>query len=56
VKILGNEINSITWFNGLVLGKAKSLKIDGLGLFRKIAYTDTSQFQAARNVIKKLKN
>jgi len=54
VKILGNEVNSITWFNGLVLGKAKSLKIDGLGLFGEITDTDTPQFQAARNVIKKI--
>ncbi len=54
VKILGNEVNSITWFNGLVLGKAKSLKIDGIGLFGEIVDTDTPQFQAARNVIKKI--
>jgi len=54
VKILGNEVNSITWFNGLVLGKAKGLKVDGIGLFGEILDTDTPQFQAASNVIKKI--
>ncbi|MDX1596298.1 MAG: PAC2 family protein [Nitrosopumilaceae archaeon] len=54
IKILGSEVNSITWFNGLILGKAKNLGIDGIGLFGEILDANTPQFQAASNVVKKI--
>lgn len=54
VETLGSDVNSITWFNGLILGKAKDLDIDGIGLFGEILDTDTPQIQAAVNVIKKI--
>ena len=54
VEILDAEVSSITWFNGLILGKAKTLEIDGVGLFGKIMDANTPQFQAAKNVVKKI--
>lgn len=52
VKILGSDVPSITWFNGLILGKAKSLGIDGFGLFGEILDSNTPQYRAAINIIK----
>lgn len=52
VPVLGEEVNSITWFNGLILGKAKQQNIDGIGLFGEIFDADTPQFMAASNIIK----
>lgn len=51
---LGNEVGSITWFNGLIMGKALENKIDAVGLFGEITDTDTEQYKAASNVIKKI--
>lgn len=51
---LGNEVGSITWFNGLIMGKALENKIDAVGLFGEISDTDTEQYKAASNVIKKI--
>lgn len=49
---LRDEVGSITWFNGLILGKAKQQGIEGIGLFGEIQDTDTPQFAAASNIIK----
>jgi hypothetical protein len=49
---LGNEINSITWFNGLILGIAAGRNIDGMGLFGEIDNPNVPQHAAARSVVK----
>lgn len=54
IKILDGQVNSITWFNGLILGHAKEKEIDGIGLFGKIEDSETPQYMAASNVIKKI--
>lgn len=50
IPTLGSEINSITWFNGLILGLAKIQNIDGIGLFGQIKDPDLPQYRAAKNV------
>ena len=54
VKILPNDVKSITWFNGLVLGAAKEKEIDGLGLFGEIFDAEAPQHKAAINIINKI--
>jgi len=49
---LGNEVNSITWFNGLVLGTAATRGIEGIGLFGEIDNPSVPQHLAARSVVK----
>ena len=51
VKPLTSEVNSITWFNGLILGLAKNQKIDGIGLFGEIVDSETPQYRTASNII-----
>lgn len=48
---VGNEINSITWFNGLILGLAAERGIDAVGLFGEIAETTVPQPLAAKAII-----
>ena len=54
VKPLGKEVNSITWFNGLILGQAKNQNINGIGLFGEIIDTESPQYKAASNIIQKI--
>jgi len=54
IKTLDSQVNSITWFNGLILGKAKKLGIPGIGLFGEISESNTPQYKAAVNVIRKI--
>lgn len=54
IKPLSNDVKSITWFNGLVLGAAKSNDIDGIGLFGEIYDPENPQPNAAKNIIHKL--
>ena len=51
---LNKEVNSITWFNGLILGQAKDNDIDGIGLFGKIDDPESPQYKAASNIVKKI--
>ena len=51
VKILGEDVKSITWFNGLVLGVAKTKNINGVGLFGEIYDAELPQHKAAKNII-----
>ena len=51
VKILGDDVKSITWFNGLVLGVAKTKNINGVGLFGEIYDAELPQHKAAKNII-----
>lgn len=54
IKILPNDVRSITWFNGLVLGIAKEKQIDGVGLFGEIFDAEAPQHKAAINIINKI--
>lgn len=49
---LGNEVNSITWFNGLVLGIAAKRNIEGMGLFGEIDNPNVPQHLAAKSIVK----
>ncbi len=51
---LGNEVNSITWFNGLVLGAAAKRGIEGIGLFGEIDNPSVPQHLAAKSIVKVL--
>lgn len=51
VKLLGDDVKSITWFNGLILGVAKNKNINGIGLFGEIYDADLPQYKAAKNII-----
>jgi len=48
---LGPEVNTITWFNGLILGLSKGQKIDGIGLFGEITDSETPQYKTASNIV-----
>ena len=52
VKPLSSEVKSITWFNGVILGIAKSRNIDGVGLFGEIIDAESPQYKAASNILK----
>jgi len=54
VSPLTSDVNSITWFNGLILGKAKDNGIDGIGLFGEIVDSNTPQYKAASSVVRKI--
>ncbi|MGI0004040.1 MAG: PAC2 family protein [Candidatus Nitrosotenuis sp.] len=54
IKQLSNDVKSITWFNGLVLGAAKNRNIDGIGLFGEIYDVELPQHNAAKNIINKI--
>jgi hypothetical protein len=56
IPVLGNDVKSITWFNGLVLGAAKMKNISGIGLFGEIYDPETPQHRAARNIICKIED
>jgi uncharacterized protein len=51
IDLVGNEITSITWFNGLILGLAGQRGIDSIGLFGEIAETTVPQPLAAKTII-----
>ena len=48
---LASEVNTITWFNGVILGLAKNQKIDGVGLFGEILDPESPQYKTASNII-----
>jgi uncharacterized protein len=51
IDLVGREIATITWFNGLVLGLSADRNIDGIGLFGEIAETTVPQPLAAKSII-----
>lgn len=51
IELVGNEITTITWFNGLILGLAAERGIDAIGLFGEIAETNVPQPLAAKTII-----
>jgi uncharacterized protein len=52
IDFIGNEINCITWFNGLILGLAGDRNIDSIGLFGEISETTIAQPLAAKSIVK----
>ena len=54
IDVVGHEISSITWFNGLILGLAARKNIDGVGLFGEIADTNIRQPLAAKSIVQAL--
>ena len=52
IDILGQEINTITWFNGLILGLAADRNIEAIGLFGEISETTNPQPLATKSILK----
>lgn len=52
IPFVGNEVNSITWFNGLILGLSADRNIDAIGLFGEISETRSPQPLAAKSIVK----
>jgi proteasome assembly chaperone (PAC2) family protein len=52
IDILDQEINTITRFNGLILGLAADRNIETIGLFGEISETTTPQTLAAKSILK----
>jgi uncharacterized protein len=52
IPFVGNEVNSITWFNGLILGLSADRNIDAIGLFGEISETMSAQPLAAKSIVK----
>lgn len=52
IPIISNEISSITWFNGLILGISKERSIPGVGLYGEISDKTNPQPLAAKSIIK----
>lgn len=52
IDLIGNEIDSITWFNGLILGLARERNLDAIGLFGEISETTFPQPLAAKSIVK----
>jgi hypothetical protein len=51
IEPVGNEISTITWFNGIVLGLAAERGIDAIGLFGEIAESSIPQPLAAKSIV-----
>lgn len=52
INLFNNEIEIITWFNGIILGIAKEMNIKAVGLFGEISETNERQPLAAKAIIK----
>jgi proteasome assembly chaperone (PAC2) family protein len=51
IDLVGSEITTITWFNGLILGLSGERGIDAIGLFGEIAESTIPQPLAAKSII-----
>ncbi|MEM2140575.1 PAC2 family protein [Nitrososphaera sp.] len=51
IDLVGSEISSITWFNGVILGMAAERGIDAIGLFGEISETTVPQPLAAKSIL-----
>lgn len=51
IEPVGNEIATITWFNGIILGQAAERGIDAIGLFGEISETSVPQPLAAKSIV-----
>ncbi|HKU50096.1 MAG TPA: PAC2 family protein [Nitrososphaera sp.] len=54
IEPVGNEIATITWFNGIILGQAAERDIDAIGLFGEISETSVPQPLAAKSIVSAL--
>jgi proteasome assembly chaperone (PAC2) family protein len=54
IEPVGNEITTITWFNGVILGLAAERGIDAIGLFGEISETSVPQPLAAKSILSAL--
>ena len=54
IEPVGNEITTITWFNGVILGLAAEREIDAVGLFGEISETSVPQPLAAKSILSAL--
>jgi proteasome assembly chaperone (PAC2) family protein len=52
IALVGTEVNSITWFNGLILGLAADRNINAIGLFGEISEATSPQPLAAKSIVK----
>ena len=52
IRKMGPEINTITWFNGIILGVALERNLEGIGLYGEIDDPAVPQPRAARSVLK----
>lgn len=51
IDLIGNEITSITWFNGIILGLAADRDIEAIGLFGEISESTVPQPLAAKSIL-----
>lgn len=51
IELVGNEIATITWFNGLILGMAADRGLDAIGLFGEISEASVPQPLAAKSIL-----
>lgn len=51
IPVLGREIGTITWFNGVILGVAHEEGIDGIGLYAEVEDPKVPQPLAVRNLL-----
>jgi hypothetical protein len=51
IDLVGPEISSITWFNGVILGMTAERGIDAVGLFGEISETTVPQPLAAKSIL-----
>jgi uncharacterized protein len=54
IRGIGQEVSSITWFNGVILGVARRRNIDAIGLYGELTRPDIPQPGAAKAVLKSL--
>lgn len=52
IRIFQNEIEVITWFNGVIMGIAAEMKLKAIGLFSEIVETKEKQPLAAKSILK----
>jgi uncharacterized protein len=52
IDVIGREISTITWFNGLILGVAMRRGMDGIGFYGEISDKSVPQPLAAKSIIK----
>ena len=52
INVIGNEISTITWFNGLILGMAAERNIEAIGFYGEISNKSIPQPLAAKSIVK----
>ncbi len=52
IDVIGNEISTITWFNGLIMGIAIERNIEAIGFYGEISNKTIPQPLAAKSIVK----